>query len=42
MNGERAAAGDADGALIARFLAGERGAFDSRRMRAMARKTPTW
>lgn len=29
MNGERAAAGDADGALIARFLAGERSAFDS-------------
>ncbi len=29
MNGERVAAGDVDGALIARFLAGDRAAFDS-------------
>src|ERR1041385_2241937 len=29
MNGERAAAADADGDLIARFLAGDRSAFDS-------------
>ena len=29
MNGERTAAGDVDGDLIARFLAGDRAAFDS-------------
>ena len=29
MNGERTAAADADGELIARFLAGDRSAFDA-------------
>ncbi len=29
MNGEQAAAGDVDGALIARYLAGDRSAFDT-------------